>query len=69
MASNELDVHIVNLSSILQEKEFEKPSQAIVNPDVVLKGHLQRVIHLNWSNLEDGKLVSVSYDGTAQVRN
>ena len=37
-------------------------------PTVVLSGHFQRVIFLSWSPHEDGKLLSVSYDNTAQVQ-
>ena len=37
-------------------------------PTVVLSGHIQRVIFVAWSPHEDGKLLSVSYDNTAQVR-
>ena len=37
-------------------------------PTVVLSGHFQRVIFLAWSPHEDGKLLSVSYDNTAQVQ-
>ena len=34
---------------------------------MVLKGHHFRVIMVNWSPHDEGRLVSVSYDGSAQV--
>jgi WD40 repeat protein len=36
-------------------------------PTFVLSGHIQRVIFVTWSPHEDGRLLSVSYDNTAQV--
>ena len=36
-------------------------------PTVILSGHHQRVIYLSWSPHEDARLLSVSYDCTAQV--
>ena len=32
-----------------------------------LSGHKERVVSVAWSPHEDGKLLSASYDGTAQV--
>ena len=42
-------------------------SPLVTSPLVTLSGHLLRVISLAWSPHEEGKLASVSYDGTAQV--
>ena len=42
-------------------------SLLVTSPLVTLSGHLLRVISLAWSPHEEGKLASVSYDGTAQV--
>lgn len=57
-------------SSLNTEKGDEnKPCSVPIHtqPSVILSGHLQRVIFVNWSPHEDGFLLSVSYDGTAQV--
>ena len=44
------------------------PSTPVVtSPLVTLSGHLLRVISLAWSPHQEGRLASVSYDGTAQV--
>lgn len=40
---------------------------ATSNLAATLSGHKDRVISLAWSPHEDGKLLSASYDGTAQV--
>jgi len=41
----------------------------LTSPTQVLAGHHQRVIMINWSPHQDGRLVSVSYDCTVQVWN
>ncbi len=48
--------------------EAGSSTRVFSKPTSVLKAHHQRVISLTWSPHEDGKLVSVSYDNTAQVR-
>ncbi len=55
-----------------QEGEGESADKAsavsvVSKPDFVLSGHHLRVLHLSWSPHDEGKLASVSYDGTAQV--
>ena len=68
VASNEYQIHVWDLS-ILEEmgrQESEEP-EILITPTVRLEGHLQRVIELDWSNCIDGRLLSISYDSSAQV--
>lgn len=65
-ASNEFQVHLWDLDSVLQTAGAEPPV-ILVTPTAVLQGHHQRVIELAWSPHTDGQLVSVSYDSSAQV--
>ena len=72
VASNEFDIHLWKLdqdkigSNAAGEEESIK-NPIFTRPDQVLAGHKLRVIQLTWSPYDDSKLLSVSYDGTAQV--
>ena len=63
VASNEFDIHVWNMDSILNSDE----DCIVTKPDIVLSGHKLRIITLAWSPYDEDKLLSVSYDGTAQV--
>ena len=62
-----------NNSDKLQEKDttcvnpMNAQTPVFTSPDITLSGHHQRVIYLTWSPHEEGKLLSVSYDCTAQI--
>lgn len=84
-SSNENVIHVWDLSSHLKETRqggdametsFDGDGSAcggtwpvLTEPTQCLAGHYQRVISVNWSPHQDGKLVSVSYDCTVQVWN
>jgi WD40 repeat protein len=81
VASNDSDIHIFDLSDVIKRASVENgdsssevlpsslsSSDVVTSADVTLSGHLTRVISLSWSPHEEGKLVSVAYDATAQVR-
>ncbi len=61
VASNESEIHIWDIDLQLEGRPV------LSKPNVVLRGHLTRVIFLSWSPHEEEKLLSVSYDQTAQV--
>lgn len=61
VASNENAIHLFDLKNV-----SELPS-IVTSPSKTLSGHLMRVTHLNWSPHNEDLLLSVSYDGTAQV--
>ena len=56
-----------NISDVTSSESVKTLTPVHSQPTVVLSGHIQRVIFLAWSPHEDGKLLSVSYDNTAQV--
>ena len=60
------DKPLIPNGDVIQVKT-ESSTRVFSKPTSVLKAHHQRVIFLTWSPHEDGKLVSVSYDNTAQV--
>uniref|UniRef100_A0A8C5M8N3 Gem nuclear organelle associated protein 5 n=1 Tax=Leptobrachium leishanense TaxID=445787 RepID=A0A8C5M8N3_9ANUR len=63
--SNNAVIYIHNLKCML-----ESPSDApvtIIEPFRSLSGHTARITSLSWSPHHDARLVSSSYDGTAQV--
>jgi gem associated protein 5 len=64
VASNEYDIHVWNLETVLTTPH---DNSVLSKPDIVLSGHMLRVISVIWNPNEDGKLLSVSYDGTAEV--
>ena len=69
-ASNENDIHLWDLGSILTGALNAGPVEEtliFVTPTATLSGHCLRIIELAWSPHKDGKLVSVSYDCSAQV--
>ena len=47
--------------------DIKKDIPVLTTPKSILSGHHQRVIYLSWCPHEDAKLLSVSYDCTAQV--
>lgn len=59
VASNEFEIHLWKLENV--EKGV------FTRPDFVLEGHKARVIQLAWNPLDSRQLLSVSYDGTAQI--
>ena len=65
VASNEFDIHLWTFDDKLGTEENENPIHT--RADQILVGHKLRVIQLTWSPYDDRKLLSVSYDGTAQV--
>ena len=65
VASNEYDIHIWSL----EEKLVSNNGDVFTKPETVLTGHKLRVIQCLWSPHDHNRLLSVSYDGTAQVRN
>ncbi len=72
VASNENDIHVFDLSEQLKARQVQdadenKETPLITAPKSVLSGHLSRVNHLSWSHHEEGKLVSASWDNSAQV--
>ena len=74
VASNEFEIHLWKLDEdkIGKNEKGEEEEESIKNPiftrpDQVLAGHKLRVIQLTWSPYDESKLLSVSYDGTAQV--
>ena len=62
-ASNEFEIHLWTLD----EEKMGGNNPIHTRPDQVLAGHKLRVIQLTWSPYDVTKLLSVSYDGTAQV--
>lgn len=64
VASNEYDIHIWSL----QEKLVNNNGDVFTKPETVLTGHKLRVIQCLWSPHDHNRLLSVSYDGTAQVK-
>ena len=66
-ASNEHNIHIHDLGAVFELAPNVSSPLHIVSPAKELKAHLQRVIEVAWSPHTEGRLVSVSYDFTAQV--
>ena len=66
VGSNETDVHVFDLRKIV---DGEEKIPILTTPTVSLKGHFLRVIMVDWSPHEEGKLASVSYDASTQVIN
>ncbi|MBN3319146.1 GEMI5 protein, partial [Atractosteus spatula] len=69
-------VYVHNLKSVIGEqdsactpsRDFSVDSPAVVTePYRSLAGHTAKITGLSWSPHHDGRLVSVCYDGTAQV--
>ena len=67
ISSNDVEHKNHEGTDILLDSSVQTP--IVTSPDVTLPGHHQRVIYLTWSPHEEGKLLSVSYDCTAQVWN
>ncbi|KAM5299988.1 gem-associated protein 5 isoform 2-T2 [Ctenodactylus gundi] len=63
--SNNAVIYVHNLKTVL-ESNPESPV-TITEPYRTLSGHTAKVTCLAWSPHHDGRLVSASYDGTAQV--
>ena len=66
VASNEFDIHIWSLNEKLVNSD-EVENNVFTKPEKVLTGHKLRVIQCMWSPYDHNQLLSVSYDGTAQV--
>ena len=62
VGSNEYEIHVWSLAERLSQDK-----NVYIKPDIVLEGHKLRVIQVAWNPLNDSELLSVSYDGTAQV--
>ncbi|PIK60771.1 putative gem-associated protein 5-like [Apostichopus japonicus] len=65
--SNETVVHVHDLSNVLGQETLIPMPAPISSAFRSLNGHMLRVTTLQWNPLADGKLASVSYDGTAQI--
>ncbi|XP_070554700.1 gem-associated protein 5-like [Ptychodera flava] len=65
VGSNDPPIHIYDLTDIFVSRSPVRTP--ITSSYCTLNGHTQRVTGLSWSPHGDQKLVSVSYDGTAQV--
>ncbi|XP_070230769.1 gem-associated protein 5 isoform X3 [Bos mutus] len=63
--SNNAVIYVHNLQTVL-ESNPESPV-TITEPYRTLSGHTAKITSLAWSPHHDGRLVSASYDGTAQV--
>ncbi|XP_076993601.1 gem-associated protein 5 isoform X2 [Tamandua tetradactyla] len=63
--SNNAVIYVHNLKAII-ESNPESPV-TITEPYRTLSGHTAKITSLAWSPHHDGRLVSASYDGTAQV--
>ncbi|XP_041456060.1 gem-associated protein 5-like [Lytechinus variegatus] len=64
--SNDYEVEIYDLSSVLG-KEGKPLTVPITSSYRTLTGHTGRVTNMTWSPHGDGRLVSTSYDNSAQV--
>lgn len=63
--SNNAVIYVHNLKTVI-ESNPESPV-TITEPYRTLSGHTAKITSLAWSPHHDGRLVSASYDGTAQV--
>ncbi|XP_058533541.1 gem-associated protein 5 [Ochotona princeps] len=63
--SNNAVIYVHNLKTVI-ESNPESPI-TITEPYRTLSGHTAKITRLAWSPHHDGRLVSASYDGTAQV--
>uniref|UniRef100_A0A4W2I569 Gem-associated protein 5 n=1 Tax=Bos indicus x Bos taurus TaxID=30522 RepID=A0A4W2I569_BOBOX len=63
--SNNAVIYVHNLQTVI-ESNPESPV-TITEPYRTLSGHTAKITSLAWSPHHDGRLVSASYDGTAQV--
>ncbi|XP_044306963.1 gem-associated protein 5 isoform X3 [Varanus komodoensis] len=63
--SNNAVIYVHNIKNVI-ESSPEKPV-TITEPFRTLVGHTAKITGLSWSPHHDGRLVSVCYDGTAQV--
>ncbi|XP_053423075.1 gem-associated protein 5 isoform X2 [Nycticebus coucang] len=63
--SNNAVIYVHNLKTVI-ESSPESPV-TITEPYRTLSGHTGKITSLAWSPHHDGRLVSASYDGTAQV--
>ncbi|XP_062941453.1 gem-associated protein 5 isoform X2 [Cynocephalus volans] len=63
--SNNAVIYVHNLKAVI-ESSPESPV-TVTEPYRTLSGHTAKITSLAWSPHHDGRLVSASYDGTAQV--
>ncbi|XP_064222623.1 gem-associated protein 5 isoform X1 [Aotus nancymaae] len=63
--SNNAVIYVHNLKTVI-ERSPESPV-TITEPYRTLSGHTAKITSVAWSPHHDGRLVSASYDGTAQV--
>ncbi|XP_060096241.1 gem-associated protein 5 isoform X2 [Heteronotia binoei] len=63
--SNNAVIYVHNIKNVI-ENSPERPV-TITEPFRTLVGHTAKITSLSWSPHHDGRLVSVSYDGTAEV--
>ncbi|XP_016069175.1 PREDICTED: gem-associated protein 5 isoform X2 [Miniopterus natalensis] len=63
--SNNAVIYVHNLKTVIESSP--EPPVTITEPYRTLSGHTAKITSLAWSPHHDGRLVSASYDGTAQV--
>ncbi|KAJ9592049.1 hypothetical protein L9F63_001428, partial [Diploptera punctata] len=70
VSSNESIIKVFNLSELTKDEEEVEINQLThIENCITLSGHLSRVVSMCWSPHIGGHLVSVSFDGTAQLWN
>ena len=73
VCSNELQIHVWDLNDVLNKQkdttkgDEDDNSLILVTPSVKLEAHWQRILELSWSQFHNGRLLSISYDSSAQV--
>ncbi|XP_072040500.1 gem-associated protein 5-like [Amphiura filiformis] len=65
--SNDPHVHVYDLNKVLGPRDPVQLDTPMTSSMCCLSGHTVRVTALSWSPHGDSRLVSASYDGTAQV--
>ena len=66
--SNETVIHAWDLNDVLaNNSNSQDEARILVTPTVKLEGHFLRVIELSWNCFRDGRLLSISYDSSAQI--
>ncbi|XP_048344202.1 gem-associated protein 5 [Sphaerodactylus townsendi] len=63
--SNNAVIYVHNIKNVIDSSPARPVT--ITEPFRTLAGHTAKITSLSWSPHHDGRLVSVSYDGTAQV--
>ncbi|KAM3844618.1 gem-associated protein 5 isoform 2-T2 [Vipera latastei] len=63
--SNNAIIYVHNIKSVIES--FSEKPVTMTEPFRTLAGHTAKITSLSWSPHHNGRLVSVCYDGTAQV--